>query len=89
MLLVSIYSKDGKFSYGDLGNIIVSSFQDPLSRTQGVGDFFVFGFQNAMRIWLDPAKLQQLPVDAERCDRRDCSSERSGLVGIDRRSANP
>jgi len=66
MLLVSIYSKDGKLSYGDLGNIIVSSFQDPLSRTQGVGDFFVFGFQNAMRIWLDPAKLnsyQLMPSD--------------------------
>ena len=66
MLLVGLVSTDGKLSYGDLGNIVVSKFQDPLSRTQGVGDFFVFGFQNAMRIWLDPAKLhsyQLMPKD--------------------------
>ena len=50
MLLVGLVSTDGKLNYGDLGNIVVSNFQDPLSRTQGVGDFFVFGFQNAMRI---------------------------------------
>jgi multidrug efflux pump len=66
MLLVGLVSTDGKLNYGDLGNIVVSNFQDPLSRTQGVGDFFVFGFQNAMRIWLDPAKLnsyQLMPKD--------------------------
>lgn len=66
MLLFSIYSTDGHLNYGDLGNIIVSNFQDPISRTQGVGDFLVMGFQNAMRIWLDPAKLnsyQLMPQD--------------------------
>ena len=66
MLLVGLVSTDGKLNYGDLGNLVVSNFQDPLSRTQGVGDFFVFGFQNAMRIWLDPAKLhsyQLMPKD--------------------------
>jgi multidrug efflux pump len=66
MLLFSIYSTDGHLNYGDLGNIIVSNFQDPVSRTQGVGDFLVMGFQNAMRIWLDPAKLnsyQLMPQD--------------------------
>lgn len=66
MLLFSIYSTDGKLSYGDLGNIVVSTFQDPIARTQGVGDFLVMGFQNAMRIWLDPAKLnsyQLMPQD--------------------------
>lgn len=66
MLLFSIYSTDGHLNYGDLGNIVVSNFQDPISRTQGVGDFLVMGFQNAMRIWLDPAKLnsyQLMPQD--------------------------
>src|SRR3546814_11347331 len=40
--------------------------QDPISRTKGVGDFQVFGAQYAMRIWLDPAKLNNFsltPVD--------------------------
>jgi multidrug efflux pump len=31
--------------------------QDPISRTNGVGDYQLFGAQYAMRIWLDPAKL--------------------------------
>ncbi|WP_243055307.1 efflux RND transporter permease subunit [Pseudomonas sp. BP01] len=84
MLLVSIYSKDGKLSYGDLGNIIVSSFQDPLSRTQGVGDFFVFGFQNAMRIWLDPAKLnsyQLMPSDVTAAISAQNVQVSSGSIG--------
>ena len=40
--------------------------QDPISRTAGVGDFQVFGAQYAMRIWLDPTKLNNFnltPVD--------------------------
>lgn len=84
MLLVSIYSKDGKLSYGDLGNIVVSSFQDPLSRTQGVGDFFVFGFQNAMRIWLDPAKLnscQLMPSDVTAAISAQNVQVSSGAIG--------
>src|SRR3546814_2411799 len=50
----------------DLSNYIVSNMQDPISRTAGVGDFQVFGAQYAMRIWLDPAKLNNYnltPVD--------------------------
>jgi multidrug efflux pump len=45
-------------SSGDIGDFIVSNIQDPVSRTNGVGDFQTFGgAQYAMRIWLDPAKL--------------------------------
>ena len=62
MMLVGLLSTDGRMSYGDLGNLMVSRFQDPLSRTQGVGDFLSLGFQNAMRIWLDPAKLNSLQL---------------------------
>jgi len=36
--------------------------QDPISRTPGVGDFQVFGSQYAMRIWLDPAKLNNFSL---------------------------
>lgn len=84
MLLVSIYSSDGKLNYGDLGNIIVSSFKDPLSRTKGVGDFFVFGFQNAMRIWLDPAKLnsyQLMPSDVTAAISAQNVQVSSGSIG--------
>src|ERR1700726_3291857 len=52
---------------GDIGACIVSNIQDPVSRTNGVGDFQTFGgAQYAMRIWLEPAKLNNYgltPVD--------------------------
>jgi multidrug efflux pump len=50
----------------DIADFIVSNVQDPVSRTSGVGVFDIFGAQYAMRIWLDPAKLNNYgltPVD--------------------------
>ncbi|KAG0921509.1 hypothetical protein G6F31_020297 [Rhizopus arrhizus] len=41
----------------DLADYVASYVQDPISRTQGVGDFQLFGSQYAMRIWLDPNTL--------------------------------
>ena len=41
----------------DLADYVASYVQDPISRTQGVGDFQLFGSQYAMRIWLNPDKL--------------------------------
>ncbi|MBK5416777.1 efflux RND transporter permease subunit EmhB [Pseudomonas sp. TH31] len=57
LLVIGVVSQDGSMSKDDLANYIVSNMQDPISRTAGVGDFQVFGAQYAMRIWVDPAKL--------------------------------
>ncbi|MGY6272144.1 efflux RND transporter permease subunit [Achromobacter denitrificans] len=57
MLIAALVSEDGRLDNFALGDLIVSQLQDPLSRTKGVGDFLVLGTQNAMRIWLDPLKL--------------------------------
>ncbi|MDI2144069.1 MULTISPECIES: efflux RND transporter permease subunit EmhB [unclassified Pseudomonas] len=57
LLVIGVVSRDGSMTKDDLSNYIVSNMQDPISRTAGVGDFQVFGAQYAMRIWLDPAKL--------------------------------
>ncbi|UXJ50751.1 efflux RND transporter permease subunit [Pseudomonas citronellolis] len=57
LMVVGLVSTDGSMGKEDLSNYIVSNIQDPLSRTPGVGDFQVFGSSYAMRIWLDPAKL--------------------------------
>src|SRR5471030_2466383 len=57
LLVIGVVSQDGSMSKDDLSNYIVSNMQDPISRTAGVGDFQVFGAQYSMRIWLDPAKL--------------------------------
>ena len=57
MLVVGLVSEDGSMNSADLADYIASNIQDPISRTQGVGDFMLFGAPYAMRIWLDPAKL--------------------------------
>lgn len=57
MLIAALVSEDGALDNFALGDLIVSQLQDPLSRTSGVGDFLVLGAQNAMRVWLDPLKL--------------------------------
>ena len=64
LMVVALVAKDGQQSNYDLANYIVANVQDPISRTPGVGDFQVFGAQYAMRIWLDPAKLQQYKLTA-------------------------
>ena len=64
LMVVALVAKDGQQTNFDLANYIVANVQDPISRTQGVGDFQVFGAQYAMRIWLDPAKLQQYKLTA-------------------------
>ncbi|QXI29831.1 efflux RND transporter permease subunit [Pseudomonas vanderleydeniana] len=68
LMVIGVVSTDGSMTKDDLSNYIVSNMQDPISRTAGVGDFQVFGAQYAMRIWLDPAKLnnyQLTPVDVK------------------------
>ncbi|GAB4063833.1 efflux RND transporter permease subunit [Uliginosibacterium sediminicola] len=57
LLVIGFVSQNGQLTAGDLSDYLVSSVQDPLSRVTGVGEVNVFGSQYAMRIWLDPAKL--------------------------------
>jgi len=63
LLVIGLVSTDGSLTKDDLSNYIVSNIQDPISRTNGVGDFQVFGSQYAMRIWLDPAKLNNYQLN--------------------------
>jgi multidrug efflux pump len=62
LLVIGFFSEDGRMSSGDIGDFIASNVQDPISRTPGVGDYQVFGAQYAMRIWLDPAKLNNFAL---------------------------
>ena len=57
LLVLGLYSENGAHNTGDLGDYLSSKIQDPLSRVTGVGDTTVFGSQYAMRIWVDPYKL--------------------------------
>ena len=57
MLIVGLVSEDGSMDRNALTDYMVSNIQDIISRLDGVGEILVFGTQNAMRIWVDPAKL--------------------------------
>ena len=66
MLVVGLTSTNPHMSNGDLADLLVSKLQDPIARSNGVGDFIVLGAEYGMRIWLDPAKLykyQLIPSD--------------------------
>jgi len=57
LMIVGLISTDGGMDKNDLTDFMVSTLRDPLSRTDGVGSIRIFGGQFAMRIWLDPHKL--------------------------------
>ncbi len=57
LLLVGLVSEDGTMDRNSLTDYLVSNVQDIVSRLEGVGEMQTFGSQNAMRIWLNPAKL--------------------------------
>lgn len=62
LLIAGLASTDGSYDDADLSNYIVSNIQDTIARTPGVGDFQVFGAQYAMRIWLNPSKLNNFKL---------------------------
>ncbi|MGO4282380.1 multidrug efflux pump [Cupriavidus sp. OV038] len=84
LVIVGLVSTDPSQTREDLSNYIVSNLQDPISRTAGVGDFQVFGSQYAMRIWLDPAKLnsfQLAPLDVSTAIKAQNVQVASGQLG--------
>jgi HAE1 family hydrophobic/amphiphilic exporter-1/multidrug efflux pump len=62
LLVMALYSEDGSHDQVDIGDLIASKVQDPLSRIAGVGDTQIFGAQYSMRIWLDPFKMSNLGI---------------------------
>ncbi len=57
LLIVAFVSTDGSMNRNDLADYVASYLLDPISRVNGVGDIQLFGAQYAMRIWLDPQRL--------------------------------
>ena len=57
LMVAAFYSSDGSMADDDITDYVASHVQDPVSRTYGVGDYQLFGAQYAMRIWLNPARL--------------------------------
>ena len=68
LLVVALYDDTGRYTNIDISDFMASKLQDPLSRVPGVGQAQVFGAPYAMRIWLDPFKLnsyQLTPLDVQ------------------------
>ena len=65
LVIVGFVSTDGSMTAPDIGDYVASHVQDAISRTRGVGDFQLFGSQYAMRIWLDPARLNNFGLTPE------------------------
>lgn len=57
LMVVGFVSEDGRLDGDDISDFVVANVVDPLSRVEGVGNIEVFGSKYAMRIWLDPNKL--------------------------------
>lgn len=59
LMVAAFISENGSLNQYDIADYVASNIQDPLSRTAGVGSVQLFGSEYAMRIWLDPQKLNK------------------------------
>lgn len=59
LMVLALTSDDPTITATDIGDFISSTLTDQIARVQGVGDVTAFGTNYAMRVWLDPDKLQK------------------------------
>jgi len=84
LLLASLYDSTGKAEKIDIADYMVSNLQDSIARIDGVGEVRVFGGQYAMRIWLDPTKLDAyklMPSDINSAIEAQNSQASAGRLG--------
>jgi HAE1 family hydrophobic/amphiphilic exporter-1 len=65
LIIVGLTSEDGSMSGHDLRDYAQSNIEKVLARVPGVGEVESFGSQYAMRVWLNPEKLNdyRLTID--------------------------
>jgi multidrug efflux pump len=84
LMFVTLSSTNGSMSAVDLGNYVSTHMLDALRRVPGVGEANLFGTEYAMRIWLDPQKLNQfnlMPSDVINAIREQNVQVSAGQVG--------
>jgi hydrophobe/amphiphile efflux-1 (HAE1) family protein len=82
--VLAFVSKDGKLNGSDLSDYLAANVQDPISRVKGVGDTTLFGSQYAMRVWLDPSKLNNFkltPLDVKNAITAQNAQVSAGQLG--------
>ncbi len=83
-MVLAFISEDGSMDSTDIGDYMVSTLQDPISRLNGVGGVNVFGSEYSMRVWLDPEKLRTyslMPSDVSNAISAQNADVSSGALG--------
>ena len=84
ILIVAVYDTSGRYTDVDVGDFLTTKLHDPIARVPGVGDVETFGSPYAMRIWLNPYKLQAyglMPSDVSTAVQAQNVAVSSGEIG--------
>src|SRR3989344_3604824 len=84
LMVLGFVSEDGSMNDADLADYVSSSVIDTLSRVDGAGEGELFGAQYAMRIWMDPNKLNQfnlMPADISAAVQAQNAQVSAGQMG--------
>ncbi len=65
LMIIGLISEDGSMDGNDLRDYSQSTLEKVLARVPGVGEVTTFGSQYAMRVWLDPNKLNNYTLTIE------------------------
>jgi len=84
LLVAGFVSEDGSMNRYDLSDYVAANVQDMISRVAGVGEVQMFGSKYAMRIWLDPNRLNSYkltPGDVKAAVRAQNAQVSAGQLG--------
>ena len=63
--MLAFVSEDGRMSEADVADYVGSTVVDAIRRVPGVGQVREFGGKYAMRVWLDPIKMDRYKISTE------------------------
>ena len=84
LMVIGFVSEDNSMNRYDLCDYVSANIQDIISRLPGVGEVILFGSPYAMRIWLDPVKLNSYnltPADVKAAIRVQNIQVSAGQLG--------
>jgi multidrug efflux pump len=64
LMFFTLSSTNGSMDEFAVGNYVTQHVLEPIQRVDGVGEADLFGTEYAMRVWLDPAKLNSFSLTA-------------------------
>ncbi len=87
MMFFTLSTVDDSLDEVALGNYIASNVLDPIRRVTGVGEAMMFGSQYAMRVWLNPDRLNSFGLTP--ADITAAIQEQNVQVPVGQIGANP